>query len=106
MKEKKLLQKYTKSNYDQAEAEQIYQELLESDLDPADRQVLYNRYVKYLHFIRKESHKSTEYHMMAAVIPQLFPHHENSIRTLKKIRERNRNQMYAEIEEFLANLED
>ncbi|XP_042273242.1 interferon-induced protein with tetratricopeptide repeats 1B-like [Thunnus maccoyii] len=97
---------YTKSNHSQAEAEQIYQEQLESDLEPADRQILYNYYAKYLHFIQKESYKSIEYHMMAAAIPQQSPYRENSIRTLERIRERNRNRMCGEVEEFLANLQD
>ncbi|XP_044217639.1 interferon-induced protein with tetratricopeptide repeats 5-like, partial [Thunnus albacares] len=95
---------YAKSNHSQAEAEQIYKKLLESDLEPADRQILYNYYAKHLHFNQNDSNKSIKYHMMAAAIPQQSPHREKSIQILRKIRERNRHQMCGEIEEFLANL--
>eukprot|EP00064_Thunnus_orientalis_P015783 superscaffoldBa00002994_g15842 len=97
---------YLKSNHSQAEAEQIYKKLLESDLEPADRQMVYNSYAKYLHFTRNEIHKSIEYHMMAAEIPLQSRSRENSIRTLERIRERNKNRMCGEIERFLANLTD
>ncbi|XP_044218070.1 interferon-induced protein with tetratricopeptide repeats 5-like [Thunnus albacares] len=97
---------YPKSNHSQAESEQVYKKLLESDLESADRQMVYNCYAKYLHFTRNEIHKSIEYHMMAAEIPLQSRSRENSIRTLTKIKERNRNRMCGEIEEFLANLKD
>eukprot|EP00064_Thunnus_orientalis_P026130 superscaffoldBa00015443_g26606 len=97
---------YAHSNHSQAEAEQIYKKLLESDLEPADRQILYNYYAKHLYFIQNDSNKSIKYHMMAAGIPQQSPHREKSIQSLRKIRERNRHQMCGEIEEFLANLQD
>ncbi|XP_067454252.1 interferon-induced protein with tetratricopeptide repeats 2-like, partial [Thunnus thynnus] len=97
---------YTKSNRSQGEAEQIYKKLLKSDLEPADRQMVYNSYAKYLHFTRNEIHKSIEYHMMAAEIPLQSRSRENSIRTLERIRERNKNRMCGEIERFLANLTD
>ncbi|XP_067454253.1 interferon-induced protein with tetratricopeptide repeats 5-like [Thunnus thynnus] len=95
---------YAKSNHSQAEAEQIYQELVESDLEPADRQMVYNFYANHLHFIQNDSNKSIKYLMMAAAIPQQSPYREKSIQSLRKIRERNRQQMCGEIEEFLANL--
>ena len=101
-----LANMYTKSNHSQDEADRIFKELLESDLEPADRQMLYNGYAKYLHFNRKESCKSIEYHMMAAAILKQSDHRENSIKTLERIRERKRNRMCGEIEEFLANLQD
>ncbi|CAJ1059449.1 interferon-induced protein with tetratricopeptide repeats 1B-like [Xyrichtys novacula] len=90
----------------QAEADQIFNELLESSLDAEGAQMLYNYYAKYVHSLRKESYKSIEYHMRAAEIP--FPSHyrENSIRTLQRIRDRNRNRMCGEITEFLAQLTD
>ncbi|XP_042369187.1 interferon-induced protein with tetratricopeptide repeats 1-like [Plectropomus leopardus] len=94
---------YAHSNQ-QDKADQIYKELLESDLDVEGEQILYNQYAKYLHSIRKESYKSIEYHMRAAAIPQQSSYHRNSIWTLERIRERNRNRMCGEIEEFLNEL--
>ncbi|XP_041647282.1 interferon-induced protein with tetratricopeptide repeats 2-like [Cheilinus undulatus] len=90
----------------QDEADQIFQELLESDLDPEGEQMLYNYYAKHVHFIRKESYKSIEYHMRAAEIPLASYYRENSIRTLQRIRDRNRNRMCGDISEFLGNLQD
>ncbi|XP_044055264.1 interferon-induced protein with tetratricopeptide repeats 5-like [Siniperca chuatsi] len=90
----------------QVRADQIFKELLESDLDPEGAQILYNCYAKYVHFIRKESYKSIEYHMRAAEIPLKTPYSRNSIRTLERIKERNRNRMCREIEQFLANLQN
>ncbi|XP_068581135.1 interferon-induced protein with tetratricopeptide repeats 5-like [Cebidichthys violaceus] len=96
---------YAESN-NQAEADQIYEELLERpDLDPEGAQMLYNYYAKYVHFSRKESYKSIEYHMRAAAIPQQSSYRKNSINTLERIRERNRNRMCGEIDEFLNNLQ-
>ena len=99
-----LADMYGESNH-QAEADQIYEQLLESDLDPEEAQMLYNCYAKYVHFIRKESYKSIEYHMRAAEIPLQSSYRENSIRTLQRIKDRNRNRMCGQIEELLANLQ-
>uniref|UniRef100_A0A8C9Y558 Uncharacterized protein n=1 Tax=Sander lucioperca TaxID=283035 RepID=A0A8C9Y558_SANLU len=96
---------YAESKH-RAKADQIYEELLESDLDAEGAQMLYNYYAKYVHFIRKESYKSIEYHMMAAAVPQQSYYRKNSIRTLERIRERNRNRMCGEIDEFLNNMQD
>ncbi|XP_030288444.1 interferon-induced protein with tetratricopeptide repeats 2-like [Sparus aurata] len=96
---------YGESNH-QAEADEIYEPLLESDLDPEEAQMLYNCYAKYVHFIRKESYKSIEYHMRAAEIPLQSSYRKNSIRTLQRIKDRNRNRMCRQIEELLANLQD
>ncbi|XP_062280862.1 interferon-induced protein with tetratricopeptide repeats 5-like [Scomber scombrus] len=97
---------HAQSYHGQDDAEQIYQDLLESDLEPADRQMLYNSYAKYLHFNRKESNKSIEYHMKAAEIPHKSPCRKGSIRELEKFKERRRHPMCREIEECLANLEE
>ncbi|XP_071342714.1 interferon-induced protein with tetratricopeptide repeats 2-like [Trachinotus anak] len=86
-------------------ADQIYEELLKSDLDPTGTQMLHNYYAKYLHFVHKEIHKSIEYHMRAAAIHHQSYYRENSISILGRIKERNRNRMCGEIEEFLANLQ-
>ncbi|XP_056234621.1 interferon-induced protein with tetratricopeptide repeats 2-like, partial [Seriola aureovittata] len=95
---------YARSNHSQ-EADQIYEELLQSDLDPGGTQMLYNYYAKHLHFIHQRMHESIKYHMRAAAIPQQSFLRENSISILRRIRDRNRNRMCGEIEEFLANLQ-
>ncbi|KAG7999631.1 Interferon-induced protein with tetratricopeptide repeats 1B [Nibea albiflora] len=97
---------YAKSTHSQAKAEQIYQQLLESDLEPADKQVLYNNYAKYLNFDRHDRNRSIKYHMMAAKIPEQSFFRDNSIGVLEKIRDRNRHRMCREIEAFLANLQE
>ncbi|XP_044056668.1 interferon-induced protein with tetratricopeptide repeats 1B-like [Siniperca chuatsi] len=93
---------YARSNL--AKAEAIYQELLESDLEPADKQMLYNNYAKYLNLYRQDW--SITYHMKAAEIPHKSFFRENSIRVLEKIKDRGWNRMCREIEEFLANLQE
>ncbi|XP_040896878.1 interferon-induced protein with tetratricopeptide repeats 1-like [Toxotes jaculatrix] len=97
---------YAKSNHGLAKAEQMYQELLERKLEPAEQQVLYNNYAKYLNFERQERNKSVEYHMKAAEIPVQSFFRENSITALEKIKNRRKNRMWREIEVFLANLEE
>ncbi|XP_020515047.2 interferon-induced protein with tetratricopeptide repeats 1B [Labrus bergylta] len=94
---------YAKTN-NQEKADQIYEELLESGLDPEGAQILYNYYAKYLHFSRNETKKSIEYHMRAAEIPIPSHYREHSIKTLQRIRERNRNPMCGRISKFLAIL--
>ncbi|XP_074492928.1 interferon-induced protein with tetratricopeptide repeats 1-like [Sebastes fasciatus] len=101
-----LANMYAKSNHGQAEAEQMYKELLERDLEPPEKQVLYNHYAKYLNYDRKEYQSSIRYHMKAAAIPQQSFYRGNSIKALEKIKDKNRNRMCREIEEFLANLQE
>ncbi|KAK2835048.1 hypothetical protein Q5P01_015532 [Channa striata] len=100
-----LANMYGETNYSPVEADQIFEELLESDLDPEGAQMVYTYYAKYLQFIRKESHKSIEYHMKSAAIQHPSFYRETSISVLERIRNRNRNRMCEEIEEFLANLQ-
>nr|XP_057929797.1 interferon-induced protein with tetratricopeptide repeats 1-like [Doryrhamphus excisus] len=97
---------YAKSAHHQAEADQIFEELLEGSQEPADRQMLYNRYAKHLHFTKKQSYKSIEYFMKAAAIRYPSVYRERSTHILQKIKARNRNRMCPEIDEFLANLQD
>ncbi|KAL7397627.1 hypothetical protein ABVT39_025252 [Epinephelus coioides] len=106
MKTISLANIYAKSNREQAKAEQIFQELLQRDLEPADKQLLYTYYAKHLYFNQKNFQKSIKYNMKAAAIPQQSSFRENSIRALKKVQHKGRNRMCREIEEFLANLQE
>ncbi|KAM8744980.1 interferon-induced protein with tetratricopeptide repeats 2-like [Acanthopagrus schlegelii] len=96
---------YAKSNHSQAKAEQIYQELLESDLEPADKQMVYNRFANYLYFDRRDRPGSIQYHKMAAEIPYKSNFGENSIKVLGKIKDTFRKRA-DELEEFLENLQE
>ncbi|KAM7409394.1 hypothetical protein PAMA_001056 [Pampus argenteus] len=87
---------YAKSNHGLAKAEQIYQELLERDLEPIEKQMFYHYYAKYLNFDRQDRHRSEEYHMRVAEMPQQTFFRENSIKCLKKIKERNRSRSAAQ----------
>ncbi|XP_042272984.1 interferon-induced protein with tetratricopeptide repeats 1B-like [Thunnus maccoyii] len=95
---------YVKSNHSQDEAEKIYQELLEMDLEPSEKQLIYNYYAKHLSFDRRDYNRSIEYNMKAAEIPHQSYYRENSIKVLRKIKEKNRSPMCGEIEELLAKL--
>lgn len=97
---------YGESKHSQDKAEQIFIKLLEGDQEPADRQLLYNYYAKYLHSVQKQSNKSIEYYMRAAAIQHHSHYRRESIGILERIKDRNRNRMCREIEFFLANLQD
>ncbi|KAM6938667.1 interferon-induced protein with tetratricopeptide repeats 1-like [Lycodopsis pacificus] len=106
MKEVDLANIYAKSNHTKAIAEQMYQQLLESDLEPADKQLLYNNYAKYLKCDRQEYQRSVQYHMKVAAIPHQSSFRRNSIKILEKMKNRRSNPMLREIEEFLENLQE
>ncbi|XP_035862831.1 interferon-induced protein with tetratricopeptide repeats 2-like [Sander lucioperca] len=99
-----LAEIYAMSNYSQDKAEQIYLELLESDLEPADKQMVYNCYAKYLNCNRQEYQRSVQYNMKVAAIPLESSYRWNSITTLKKMKDKGH--MSREIEEFLENLQE
>ncbi|XP_065812488.1 interferon-induced protein with tetratricopeptide repeats 2-like [Labrus bergylta] len=95
---------YAKSHHSKAKAEQIYQELLDSDLEPGEKQMLYNKYADYLFFNLNDFHRSTQYHMNAAAIPENSYFRKKSIRSLEK--NKDRGIMCREIEEFFRNLQE
>ncbi|KAM3619388.1 uncharacterized protein V6R79_007362 [Siganus canaliculatus] len=74
---------HAKSNHSQDEAEQIFQKLLEKDVDPEDKQMLYNSYAKHLFFNKKDMRGSVQYHKKAAEIPHQSFFREKSITSLK-----------------------
>ncbi|XP_065812494.1 interferon-induced protein with tetratricopeptide repeats 1-like [Labrus bergylta] len=91
---------YAKSHHSKDKAEQIYQKLLTNEpAVPKDKQMLYNRYATHLYFNLNDSHRSIEYHMKVAAIPEKSSFRKNSIRVLKKNKDRG-------IEEFLRNLQE
>ncbi|MEQ2305029.1 hypothetical protein AMECASPLE_033314 [Ameca splendens] len=91
---------------DKEKADQIYKDLLgREDLDPAEKQMLYNHYAKHLYFIRNDSRRSTEFHMKAAEIPEESMYRQKSITELEKTLGRNRDpEMCRRIRELLTRL--
>lgn len=87
------------------EANEIYDRLLESELDPEQAQMLYCYYAKYTNVVQRKSSESTEYYMRAAVIPVNSVYRDNSLRILRRIQGRNQNPKCREIEKFLAELQ-
>lgn len=87
------------------EANEIYDGLLESELDPEQAQMLYCYYAKYTNVVQRKSSESTEYYMRAAVIPVNSVYRDNSLRILRRIQGRNQNPKCREIEKFLAELQ-
>ncbi|XP_039667536.1 interferon-induced protein with tetratricopeptide repeats 1B-like [Perca fluviatilis] len=105
-KEIDLANIYANSKKSKAKAEQIYRKLLERDLEPADKQRLYNSYATHLYRHYREYQKSIQYHMKAAAILQQSSYRVSSINTLKNIRDRGKSSNVSrEIEKFLANLQ-
>ncbi|XP_028443199.1 interferon-induced protein with tetratricopeptide repeats 2-like [Perca flavescens] len=99
-----LAEIYAMSNHSQDKAEQIYLEMLERDLEPADKQMVYNCYAKYLNCNQQDYQRSIQYNMKVAAIPVQSPYRCNSIATLKKMKDKGH--MCREIEEFLENLQE
>nr|XP_020511755.1 interferon-induced protein with tetratricopeptide repeats 1B-like [Labrus bergylta] len=96
---------YAKSHHSKVKAEQIFQKLLKNEpAEPEDKQMLYNIYANHLYFHQNDSHRSIQYHMNAAAIPEISFSRENSIRILEKTKDRGI--MCREIEEFLRNLQE
>ncbi|XP_034559187.1 interferon-induced protein with tetratricopeptide repeats 1-like [Notolabrus celidotus] len=96
---------YAQSSGSKAKAEQIYQKLLSSNLEPADKQVLYNQFARHLHFHKQDTNGSIQFHKRAAAIPQKSFFRNDSIKTLKKIKDTTTwNRRSKDIEEFLAKL--
>ncbi|KAL3976900.1 poly [ADP-ribose] polymerase 2/3/4 [Sarotherodon galilaeus] len=85
-------------------ADQIYNELLESDLEYEEQQMLYNKYAKHLYFNGKliDRQKSIDYHKKAAAIPHQSSYRKSSITMLEKYTEKYGSR---EIEEFLMKLQ-
>ncbi|XP_056271019.1 interferon-induced protein with tetratricopeptide repeats 1-like, partial [Pseudoliparis swirei] len=97
---------HAKSNNGMDKADQMYQDLLIMDLEPVEKQLLYNKYAKYLHCDRKDYDQSVRYHMKAAEIPEQSFYRANSIKVLEKFKNKSRNRKGREIEEFLENLQE
>ncbi|XP_035503314.2 interferon-induced protein with tetratricopeptide repeats 1-like [Scophthalmus maximus] len=97
---------YAKSNQGLAKSDQIYRELLARDLEPAETQVLFNNYAKYLNSEQQDRQRSIKYHMKAAEIPIDSFFRQSSIKTLEKIRDKRQDRMCREIDECLARLEE
>lgn len=86
------------------EAGEVYEQLLESQLDPEQAQMLFCYYAKYAHVVERKSSKSIEYHMRAAAIPLGSVYRDKSLQILERIREQKLNPKCGEIEMFLAEL--
>ncbi|KAL6108396.1 uncharacterized protein ACO6RY_18927 [Pungitius sinensis] len=95
---------YAKSKGRQNEAKCLFQELLERKLEPAEKQVLYYHYARYMRINCKNCRESIKYNMKAAAIPIKSLYRENSIKALVRIK--NKSQNCREIDEFLENLHE
>ncbi|KAM6921695.1 interferon-induced protein with tetratricopeptide repeats 1B-like [Xenentodon cancila] len=105
MKKIDLANIHAKTHEGLMRADRVYQELLRLDLEPADKQLVYNSYAKYLNFSQHDWDQSITYHMKAAEIPLESHFRQNSIRTLKKISERGRSRRCGEIRMLLERLQ-
>ncbi|KAM4574685.1 interferon-induced protein with tetratricopeptide repeats 1-like [Fundulus diaphanus] len=87
-------------------ADRVYKELFKRDnLDPAEQQMLYNRYAKHIYFLRNEKVKSIEFHMKAAEIEVESNSRQSSITELEKTLKREKDpEMCRKIRELLTRL--
>lgn len=96
---------YAESYIDRTElANQIYENLLSSEQDPYELQMLYFHYATYKNFHIQDRNASIDYHKKAAEIPNPNKYGKKSFNILRKIEQRGRNRRCAEILEFLENL--
>jgi interferon-induced tetratricopeptide repeat-containing protein 1 len=96
---------YTQSrNPDIMKCDKIFRDLLKIDLEPAQRQMLYNKYAKFLHFSLQDRRRSIDYHMKAAEILHSSRFRRESIHILTQIKNSRMNRMCGEIGDFLAQL--
>lgn len=79
-----LASMYAKTTYDAKKADAIFHELLDKDLEPAEKQLLYNVYAKHLYFNRNDSNASMNYHMKVVEIQHRSFFRLNSIREVQK----------------------
>ena len=80
--------------------------MLESNLEPKELQMFYNRYAKHLHHHEKDGYRSINYHMKAAKTPLPSKYRANSIMILNQIQNRGKNRRCQEIQHFLATLQE
>ncbi|XP_041648127.1 interferon-induced protein with tetratricopeptide repeats 1-like [Cheilinus undulatus] len=100
-----LANMYAKSSNEKAKCEQIYQKLLRRDLEPAEKQLLYNKFANYLHYDKKDHQGSIQFHMRAASIPAQSFYRDESIRALTRIKDTTTwNRRAQDLEQFLAKL--
>ncbi|XP_068998081.1 interferon-induced protein with tetratricopeptide repeats 1-like [Embiotoca jacksoni] len=90
---------YAKSRGGLEEAETIYRQLLEAELQPADQQMIYNNYARFMYFERRDQRTSIRYHEMTAAIPNPSFFRENSVKALERIKQR-RSQMDKRVQRF------
>ncbi|XP_056460233.1 interferon-induced protein with tetratricopeptide repeats 5-like isoform X2 [Gadus chalcogrammus] len=91
-------------NPDIKKCDKIFRDLLEIDLEPAQRQMLYNKYAKFLHFSLQDRRRSIDYHMKAAEILHSSRFRRESIHILTQIMKSRMDRMSGEIGDFLAQL--
>uniref|UniRef100_A0A3Q3BHW0 Uncharacterized protein n=1 Tax=Kryptolebias marmoratus TaxID=37003 RepID=A0A3Q3BHW0_KRYMA len=96
---------YAKSNQ-RAAAEEIFEELLKSDLDPEGEQMVSAYYAKFSQYGQRDRNKAVRFYMRAAAIRHRSFYREDSIRRLRKLGEEGRQPACREIEEFLISLSD
>lgn len=92
------------AKFNQEKADEIFRELLEKDLDPKGKQMLFNIYASHLFHIKKQEEESIHYLKKAAMIPTTTYFGQKSIAQLGKIAEKRRHQKSHEIQEFLQSL--
>ncbi|CAJ1059493.1 interferon-induced protein with tetratricopeptide repeats 1-like [Xyrichtys novacula] len=101
-----LANMYANSGAGMDKAEQIFQKLLRRDLEPAEKQVLYNQFAKYLFHTKKDRQGSIQFHKRGAEIPEKSFFRNDSIRALERVKDTTTwNRRSKEIEEFLEKLQ-
>ncbi|KAK7877182.1 hypothetical protein WMY93_032105 [Mugilogobius chulae] len=106
VKEIDLADVYGKSK--RSKAEQMYKSLLQRKMEPSQKQMLYNRYAKYLLSIQQDKRKAIKYFWKAVRIDHDSFFRDNSIEILMKLTKQSRESILAEAQSLsqIAKLED
>ncbi|KAK7877181.1 hypothetical protein WMY93_032104 [Mugilogobius chulae] len=81
VKEMDLADLYSKS--ERSKAEEMYKSLLQKNMEPSDKQMLYNRYAKFLQYHLRNIPKCIEYHKKAISIDHDSFFRENSRKAIE-----------------------
>ncbi|KAK7879263.1 hypothetical protein WMY93_033957, partial [Mugilogobius chulae] len=106
VKEMDLADLYSKS--ERSKAEKMYKSLLQKKMEAPEKQMLYNRYAKYLLNTQQEKRKAIKYFKKAVQIDHDSFFRDNSIEMLIKLTKSSRESILAEAQSSsqIAKLED
>ncbi|XP_055021267.1 uncharacterized protein LOC110165674 [Boleophthalmus pectinirostris] len=88
------------SRTERSRAEEMYRRLLQRNMEPPEAQMLYNRYAKYLKYMKQDVYKAIKYHKKAAQIDHDSFFRDNSLKELQKHTRQSLESILEELQSF------